>query len=215
MGFYYVKALSYSTYTDKMYRDAFMEDFMTEKIKEQMKAALSELMEAAKDNIKPGDILVIGCSSSEIMGKCIGTGSSEEAACAVMDVLLPTVREYGLFLAVQCCEHLNRALVVERACMEKYDLNQVWVMPQLHAGGAMAMQAMSRFKEPRMVEDIKMRASLGIDIGGTFVGMHMHPVVVPIHASTRKIGEANITMARTRPKYIGGPRALYDASFMR
>lgn len=185
-----------------------------DKIKQQMQAALNELFEASRDNIKPGDILVIGCSSSEIMGKCIGSASSEEAATAVMDVLLPMVKEYGLYLAVQCCEHLNRALVVERACVEKYDLNQVWVLPQLHAGGAMAMQAISRFKEPVMVEDVKMRASLGVDIGGTFIGMHMHPVVVPIHALTRKIGEANITMARTRPKYIGGPRALYDATKM-
>lgn len=187
---------------------------MTDKIKEQMQAALCELFEAAKDNIKPGDIFVIGCSSSEIMGKCIGTASSEEAAKAVMDVLLPKVKEYGIYLAVQCCEHLNRALVVERACMEKYGLNEVWVLPQLHAGGAMAMQAMSRFKEPAMVESVNGRASLGVDIGGTFIGMHMHSVVVPIHAATRKIGEANITMARTRPKYIGGPRAAYDSKIM-
>lgn len=188
---------------------------MTNKIKQQMTEALLELEEASKHNIKPGDILVIGCSSSEIMGKCIGTGSSEEAASAVMSVLLPFVKKYGLYLAVQCCEHLNRSLVVERACMEKYDLSEVWVVPQLHAGGAMAMQAKKCFKEPVMVEDIKMKASLGIDIGGTFIGMHMHAVVVPIHAKTRKIGEANISMARTRPKYVGGPRAIYDASYMR
>lgn len=178
-------------------------------IHEQAKAALGELF-AAADTLRPGNILVVGCSTSEVMGKMIGTGSSEEAAKAIMDAVLPEVKKRGLFLAVQCCEHLNRSLVVERACMEKFDLQQVWVRPQLHAGGAFAMQALARFEDHVMVEDLRGRASAGVDIGGTFIGMHMHPVVVPIHAKTRKIGEANVTMARTRPKYVGGPRAAYD-----
>ena len=177
-------------------------------IRKQARAAVEELL-AAADTLKKGDIVVIGCSTSEIVGKCIGTGSSEEAAAAVMDEVLPRIKEKGLFLAVQCCEHLNRSLVVERTCMEKYDLQQVWVKPQLHAGGAFAMQAVSRFEDYVMVEDLRGRASAGMDIGGTFIGMHMHPVVVPIHAATRHIGEANLTMARTRPKYVGGPRAAY------
>ncbi len=179
-----------------------------DKIREQAAAAIDELF-AAADTLKKGDILVIGCSTSEIVGKCIGTGSSEEAAKAVMDAVLPRIKEKGLYLAVQCCEHLNRSLVVERECMEKYDLQQVWVKPQLHAGGAFAMQAVSRFEDHVMVEDLRGRASAGMDIGGTFIGMHMHPVVVPIHAVTRHIGKANLTMARTRPKYVGGPRAAY------
>ncbi len=178
-------------------------------IHEQAKAALSELF-AAADTLRPGNILVIGCSTSEVMGKMIGTGSSEEAAKAIMDAVLPEVKARGLYLAVQCCEHLNRSLVVERECMEQYGLQQVWVRPQLHAGGAFAMQALARFDDHVMVEDLKGRASAGMDIGGTFIGMHMHPVVVPVHAKTRKIGEANVTMARTRPKYVGGPRAAYD-----
>ena len=149
-----------------------------ESINAQANAAIDELLEAA-DTLKTGDILVIGCSTSEVMGKLIGTGSSVEAAKAIMDAVLPKIKEHGLYLAVQCCEHLNRCLVVERECMEKYHLQQVWVKPQLHAGG-------------------------------TFIGMHMHPVVVPVHAKTRHIGEANVTMARTRPKYVGGPRAAYD-----
>lgn len=94
--------------------------------------------------------------------------------------------------------------------MERYDLTQVWVRPQLHAGGAFAMQAIERFNDPVIVEDLRGRACAGIDIGGTFIGMHMHPVVVPIHTNKRKLGEANVTMARTRPKYVGGPRAVYD-----
>ncbi len=178
-------------------------------IHEQAKAALAELF-AAADTLRPGNILVIGCSTSEVMGKMIGTGSSEEAAKAIMDAVLPEVKARGLYLAVQCCEHLNRSLVVERECMDRYGLQQVWVRPQLHAGGAFAMQALARFDDHVMVEDLKGRAGAGMDIGGTFIGMHMHPVVVPIHAKTRKIGEANVTMARTRPKYVGGPRAAYD-----
>ncbi|MBQ7091417.1 MAG: DUF436 family protein, partial [Clostridia bacterium] len=105
---------------------------MMDKIREQVASAMDELF-AAADTLRKGDILVIGCSTSEIVGKCIGTGSSEEAANAVMDIVLPRIKEKGLFLAVQCCEHLNRSLVVERECMEKYDLQQVWVKPQLHA----------------------------------------------------------------------------------
>ena len=144
------------------------------------------------------------------MGKRIGSGSSVEAAKAVMDAVLPKIKARGLYLAVQCCEHLNRCLVVERECMEKFDLQQVWVKPQLHAGGAFSMEAVARFDDHVMVEDLRGKASAGMDIGGTLIGMHMHPVVVPIHAVTRHIGEANLVMARTRPKYVGGPRAVYD-----
>lgn len=180
-----------------------------QEIYEQARAAVAELM-AAADTLKPGDMLVVGCSTSEICGKRIGTGSSEAAAKAVMDAVLPVVRERGLFLCAQCCEHLNRCLVVERACLEKYGLQQVWVRPQLHAGGAFAMQAMERLTDYVMAEDLRGKAAAGMDIGGTLIGMHLHPVVVPIHAETRKIGEANLVMARTRPKYVGGPRAQYD-----
>ena len=180
-----------------------------ESINAQANAAIDELLEAA-DTLKKGDILVIGCSTSEVMGKLIGTGSSVEAAKAIMDAVLPKIKEHALYLAVQCCEPLNRCLVVERECMEKYHLQQVWVKPQLHAGGAFSMEAVARFDDHVMVEDLRGRASAGMDIGGTFIGMHMHPVVVPVHAKTRHIGEANVTMARTRPKYVGGPRAAYD-----
>ena len=111
----------------------------------QAQAAIAELLSAAV-TLKPGDMMVVGCSTSEICGQMIGTGSSQEAAQAVMDALLPAARERGLYLCVQCCEHLNRSLVMERACMEAYDLQQVWVRPQLHAGGAMALEAMARWR---------------------------------------------------------------------
>ena len=178
-------------------------------IYEQAKGALAELLDAAQ-MLKPGDMMVIGCSTSEVLGKRIGSASSVDVAKGIMDAVLPKLKARGVFLAVQCCEHLNRCLVVERACMEHYDLTQVWVKPQLHAGGAFAMQAVERFDDPVMVEDVKSRAGAGMDIGGTLIGMHMRSVVVPLHANTRRIGEAGLIMAYTRPKYIGGPRAIYD-----
>ena len=180
-----------------------------EYIYEQASAVIDELLTSAT-TLRPGDIVVIGCSTSEVGGYLIGSHSSEDIAKHIMDAVLPKLKERQLYLAVQCCEHLNRSMVVERACMERYDLTQVWVRPQLHAGGAFAMQAVTRFEDPVIVEDIRMRASAGIDIGGTFIGMHMHPVVVPIHSKNKHSGQANVTMARTRPKYVGGPRAVYD-----
>ncbi len=182
---------------------------MIRKIYEQTKAALEELF-AAADTLKDGDIIVIGCSTSEVMGKCIGTASSAEAASEIMRALDEGLKDRNLFLAVQCCEHLNRCLVVQRACMEKYDLQQAWVKPQPHAGGAFATLAYESMKNAVIVEDLRAKASAGMDIGGTFIGMHMHPVVVPVHAKTRMIGQAHVNIARTRPKYIGGPRALYE-----
>jgi len=179
-------------------------------IQQQLTAALNDLFTAADSALKPGDLFVMGCSTSEVGGKLIGTGSNTEVAKAIMDILLPELEKRGLFLAVQCCEHLNRSLVVEKRAMERHDLTEVWVTPWLHAGGAMAMEALARLQEPVLVEDLRARASAGIDIGGTFLGMHLHPVVVPIHSQNRRIGEASITMARTRPKFVGGPRAHYD-----
>ena len=182
-----------------------------EDIRRQAEAVVEELLEEA-DRLRSGDILVIGCSTSEVTGRCIGTNSSEEVAQAIMDAVLPRCREKGLFLAVQCCEHLNRVLVVERECMVRFGLTEVCVTPWLHAGGAFATEATRRFEDYVMVESLEGKASAGIDIGGTFIGMHMHPVVVPIHAKNRHIGQANVTMARTRPKYVGGPRAHYPDS---
>ncbi len=176
---------------------------------EQTKKAMEELF-AAADTIRESDIVVVGCSTSEVGGKLIGTASSEAVAHELMNAILPAVKSRGLYLAVQCCEHLNRALVVERACLLRYDLQQVWVRPQLHAGGAMAMRAYELFDDPVMAEDVKSLARAGLDIGNTLIGMHLRHVAVPIHASIRKIGEANLVMARTRPKYVGGPRAVYD-----
>ena len=171
------------------------------------RAATDILIDAADP--RPGEILVIGCSTSEVLGQHIGSASSEAVAAAIMDGVLPRIKERGLFLAVQGCEHINRALCVERACMEKFGLQEVWVRPWLHAGGAFSTEATRRMEDFVMVEDLRAKAALGMDIGGTMIGMHLHPVVVPMHTEVKKIGEAMLIMARSRPKYVGGPRAQY------
>lgn len=182
-------------------------------ITEQSKRAVTEILEAAR--VEKGSIFVIGCSSSEILGDQIGTATNLDSANAVYDGIIPVLNELGIFAAAQCCEHLNRALVVERKAMEKYDFEQVNAIPQPnHAGGAFATVCYQRFSDPVLVESIRARADAGIDIGGTMIGMHMHGVVVPIRISLRKIGEAPIICARHRPKYVGGKRAIYDDDLM-
>ena len=184
-----------------------------EEIKRQSRQAVTEILEGA--GLKPGDIFVIGCSSSEILGDKIGTATNLESAEAVFEGIIPVLNENGIFAAAQCCEHLNRALVVEREAMEKYGFEQVNAIPQPnHAGGAFATVCYNRFKDPVLVESIMNKADAGIDIGGTMIGMHMHGVVVPMRISLRKIGEASIICARHRPKYVGGQRAIYDEKLM-
>ena len=179
---------------------------MYEEITQQARAVVTELLEQAK--LKPGALLVIGCSSSEMVGKRIGKGSSEEAAQAAFRGIYPVLQEQGIHLAVQCCEHLNRALVLEREAAEKRGYEIVNVMPQPKAGGWFAVTAWNAFSDPVAVETIS--AEAGMDIGGTLIGMHLRAVAVPVRTSVRQIGEAMVLFARTRPKYIGGPRAVYQ-----
>ena len=179
---------------------------MYEVIKKQAASALYELLEQA--NLKAGSILVIGCSSSEVMGEKIGHGSSVEAAEAVYDAIAPILAERGIYLAAQCCEHLNRALIIEAACAEKYGYEPVCVVPQPKAGGSFATTAWKRFENPVAVETIC--ADAGMDIGGTLIGMHLRRVAVPVRLSVSRIGEAILLCARTRPKFIGGSRAHYE-----
>ena len=162
-----------------------------------------------KANLKRGQILVLGCSTSEVIGQRIGQGSSLEVAEMLLPPLLERVRQQGIFLAVQGCEHINRALVVEEACVDQYGLGLevVTVLPALHAGGAMTVQAWKKFSSPLMVERIQGHA--GIDIGDTFIGMHLRPVAIPIRIHVKELGEAHLTLAHTRPRLIGGPRAEY------
>ena len=178
---------------------------MFEQIKEQAERAVRELLEASK--LQPGDLLVIGCSSSEIMGERIGKGSSMEAAQAVYEGIAPVLEEKGILLAVQCCEHLNRALIVERSTAEKFGYEPVNVRPWAHAGGSFATTAWEHMEQPAAVEHV--RAHAGMDIGDTLIGMHLREVAVPVRLSIRKIGAASLVCARTRPKFIGGERARY------
>jgi uncharacterized protein (TIGR01440 family) len=178
---------------------------MYEEIKQAAAAAMTELLETAK--LKPGALVVVGCSSSEILGQKIGKGSSPEAAQAVVDAILPILEERKMLLAAQCCEHLNRALIVERTTMEKYSLEQVTVMPRPKAGGSFATAVYAAMKDPVAVEFIK--ADAGLDIGNTLIGMHLKHVAVPLRLSVKHIGEAAVNAARTRPKLIGGKRAEY------
>jgi len=160
-----------------------------------------------KANLRRGQILVLGCSTSEVIGQRIGQGSSLEVAEVLLPPLLERVHQQGIFLAVQGCEHINRALVVEEACVDHYGLEVVTVLPALHAGGAMTVQAWREFSSPLMVERIQGHA--GIDIGDTFIGMHLRPVAIPIRIHVKELGEAHLTLAYTRPRLIGGPRAVY------
>ena len=179
---------------------------MYEKIVEQSKNMIEEFLSVVKMN--KGEILVVGCSSSEIVGETIGKGSDFNAAKAVYEGIAPILNKNGIYLAAQCCEHLNRALVVERECAEKYGLEVVCVVPKAKAGGSFATAAYENFREPVVVEKIKAHA--GVDVGSTLIGMHLRAVAVPVRLSIKTLGNANLTFARTRPKYIGGPRAIYN-----
>lgn len=171
---------------------------------EQARSAISEICDKA--GLKCGNILVIGCSTSEICGSKIGTNSAPEVASEVFSAFLDFAREKGIFLAVQCCEHLNRAIVTERAAA--VGLEEVNVIPQPKAGGSMATAAYAAFDDPVVVEEIK--ADAGLDIGLTLIGMHLKRVAVPVRLENNRIGEAILVAARTRPKFIGGVRAVYD-----
>jgi len=182
-------------------------------VKRQSARAAAELCEAAR--LKPGDLFVVGCSSSEVNGDRIGTATSVETATAIYEGIMPELEKRGVLLAGQCCEHLNRALVVEAATMEKYHLEQVNAIPQPnHAGGAFATVCYSLMENPVLVESLQARAYAGIDIGGTLIGMHIHPVVVPVRISLRKIGKAAISCARRRIPYTGGSRAVYEEKYL-
>lgn len=176
-----------------------------QEITEQAQEITLDLLAQAK--LRPGSLLVIGCSSSEILGEQIGKGSSMEASQAAFRGIYPILKEHHIQLAVQCCEHLNRALIMEEdvAIARGYEI--VNVIPQPHAGGSFAVTAWETFSSPVAVEEIS--ADAGMDIGGTLIGMHLKKVAVPVRTTPNHIGKAMVLCARTRPKYIGGSRAVY------
>ena len=172
------------------------------KLTAQARQATEELLEAA--HLETGDIFVVGCSSSEIMGGHIGKDSSMEAAAAVLA---------GVYLAAQCCEHLNRAIVIERTAARANGYQIVAAIPQPHAGGSWATNCWRTFNDPVLVEEVK--AAAGMDIGGTLIGMHLRRVAVPVRLSMDHIGQAILLCARTRPPFIGGSRAVYSQEEVR
>ena len=177
-------------------------------IKQECIEVISELCSVA--NLKKGDILVVGCSTSEVVGAKIGTNSDPDTAEEIFAGISSVLSERGIYLAVQCCEHLHRAVVVERAAVPFSEA--VNVVPQKKAGGSLATVAYANFADPVVIEEIK--ADAGIDIGLTLIGMHLKRVAVPVRLSKNKIGEALFTCARTRPRFIGGERAVYDKDLL-
>lgn len=183
---------------------------MFSEITKQAQQATKELIEAAK--LEKGDVFVVGCSTSEVAGHKIGSYSNKELAEALFAGIYPVLAEKGIYLAAQCCEHLNRSIIVEKEAARIYGLSRVNVVPQPKAGGSFATVTYETLNEPVAVEAVKAQA--GIDIGGTLIGMHLASVAVPVRLSLGKIGEANIICARVRPKFVGGERARYDESLL-
>ena len=177
---------------------------MNQVLYSQTEAVIKELIEVA--GLKKGNIVVVGCSTSEVGGAKIGTNSSPEIAEAIFSALYKVALEKGIYLAIQCCEHLNRAIVTERAALPSAE--EVNVIPQPKAGGSLATKAYYSFNDPIVVEEIK--ADAGIDIGSTLIGMHLKRVAVPVRLKNKTIGDAFVITARTRAKFVGGIRAVYD-----
>ena len=174
-------------------------------IKEDFETAITEFLSLTK--LKNKEIIVMGCSTSQIQGCEIGTMTSPEIAKTLLNIIIPKIIKYRIFLAVQCCEHLNRALVVDKKCATTYNLPIVTVVPHPGAGGALASCYYRMLESPVLVEEIQ--ADAGIDIGNTIIGMHLKKVAIPVNLSIKKIGEANLIAANVRPKLIGGKRAMY------
>ena len=174
----------------------------------QTKQAMEELVEKAK--VKPGQIVVVGCSTSEVLGAKIGTNSNPDTAKQIFAALQESATHHGFYLAIQCCEHLNRAIITERAAVPGAQI--VNVVPQPKAGGSLATAAYAAFAEPVAVEEIC--ADAGMDIGLTLIGMHLKKVAVPVRLENNRIGEAPVVAARTRRKFIGGIREIYDEKML-
>lgn len=179
-----------------------------EKIKQQAYSATKEIIEKA--GLKAGSILVVGCSTSEVVGDKIGTNSSPDAAGNIYIGIAKAAAEAGVFVAAQCCEHLNRAIIISRKAVPGADI--VNVVPQPKAGGSFATALYNNTPDAVALEEIS--ADAGIDIGFTLIGMHIKKVAVPVRLENNKIGAATVLAARSRAKFIGGVRAAYNEELM-
>ena len=175
-------------------------------VKEEAANAARQLAEVAR--LHKGQIVVVGCSTSEVVGHNVGSWSTPEVANAIFEGLNSVFAPMGVYIAAQCCEHLNRALIVEHEAVPNGEI--VNVMPQPKAGSSFATAAYHSFRHPVALEEIK--ADAGLDIGGTLIGMHLKKVAVPVRLQQNHIGQAIVLAARVRPKFIGGERAIYDES---
>ena len=174
-------------------------------VRQQAAAAAQELAEAA--HLHRGQIVVVGCSTSEVVGKKVGSWSTPEVADAIFAGLHSVFGPMGVYIAAQCCEHLNRGIVVEKAVLKELGLTQVRAIPQPKAGGSVPAAAWKKMEKPALA--VSIQADAAIDIGDTLVGMHIRPVAVPLRISTSHVGHANLVMAYSRLPYIGGARAVY------
>lgn len=177
-----------------------------EQVRQEAANAAAQLAEAAQ--LHKGQIVVVGCSTSEVVGKKVGSWSTPEIAAAIFEGLSSVFGPMGVYIAAQCCEHLNRAIIVEHEAVPNAEI--VNVVPQPKAGSSFATAAYQAFRHPVALEEI--RADAGLDIGGTLIGMHLKKVAVPVRLKQNRIGQAIVLAARTRPKFIGGERAIYDES---
>ncbi len=182
------------------------EDMTLKQLEQEGYQAAKEILEIA--NLRKGSLFVVGCSTSEIIGGKIGTTSSPDTATAVYHGIAKAAKEYEVYLAAQCCEHLNRAIILEAEAAEKYGYEEVNVVPQPKAGGSFATAMYKDLSHPVAVEHIKAHA--GMDIGDTLIGMHLKDVAVPVRIMQKTIGQAHVVCARTRAKFVGGSRAVYD-----
>lgn len=178
-----------------------------QKLKSDLDQLTSELEEV--NFFKDKKVLVIGCSTSETVGKAIGKGGSEEAAVIIYEHFSELTKNEGMHLLFQGCEHINRALTTTKETLEALGLQEVSVVPHKHAGGSLSEYAYHHLKDPVVVENVV--ADCGIDIGQTMIGMHIKEVAVPVRTSVKTVGQAVVTIAGSRPKLIGGPRAHYKS----
>ena len=181
------------------------------KIRRQAERVITELLEQSAP--QAGDLIVVGCSTSEVAGNRIGSASSMDVALELYEAIAPAIASRQCFLAAQCCEHLNRSIVIEREAAKANGYQIVSAIPQPHAGGSWATNCWQRFNDPVLVEEV--RAAAGMDIGGTLIGMHLRRVAVPVRLSMDHIGQAILLCARTRPPFIGGSRAVYSQEEVR
>lgn len=173
----------------------------------QAEQAVTSLLGENRPHFNPVKLLVIGGSSSEIAGGTIGHNSTYELGEAVVKAALKVCGDAGTAVAFQCCEHLNRALIMERETAERFGYETVWVVPRIKAGGSLATAAWKYFRDPVAV--LAVQADAGLDIGQTLIGMHLRRVAVPVRLDITRIGEAVVSAARTRPLLVGGERARY------